>query len=527
MPRPGRILLTLASAALYTASFPPWNCEGLVWIALVPFLLALRGATLLRATLLGLLWGVAMIWGVGMWLPRALGDYYQQPLWFGLLFGAVSSVYFIGLYYAAFAASAVWISSGARGVARVLSLSVLWVAWELIRSRFLTGDPWLLIGYALAPRPLLMQAADLGGVYVLSFVVILVNAAVSEALTAARDGVSRWAPVGLAAAVVVADVLYGSLRLSMPLPLEPRVPVVVVQGNNDMGAQWRNEFYGQGLAEYIRLSYEAAPRDRHSLIVWPESAITFFVAEEPDYLHQVGRMLAAANADLILGGPYKDVGPEGERYYNSAFYVTADGRIADRYDKGHLLPFAEYFPLRTVEFLRRQFERVRYFTAGRGDDPLSTRFGDVATVICFEGMFPEIVAEQTRRGASLLLNLSNDAWLGRGAGPEQHLMMIPVRAVENRVWAIRATTTGISAIVDPYGRIVERSPLDQVSVLQSEVVPISIDTPYKSVGDLFAWICLGLSGMAALLRMFAGWSGSADGGRIAVHTNQRAQRTAP
>lgn len=491
-----RALAVCASAALYAAAFPPWNLHATAWFALVPFLLALRGLGVGRSALLGLLWGIAMIWAVGHWLPPALSHYYQQPLWFGLLFSAGASVVFIGVYHAAFAASLGWMEQRRGAPAAVWIVAALWVAWEFAKARWFTGDPWLLLGYALAAETTMIQIADVGGIYVLSFVVVLANAACAEVLAERSRRACRACL--FPAVLVVATWGYGHVRLVQPLPHTPAIPVVVVQGNNDMGAEWRDEMYGAGLESYLRLSYDAAPKDVPSLIVWPESAVTFFLGDEPLYRREIGRMLEAANATLVLGGPHRDADEAGAvRYFNSAFVVDRTGAITDRYDKGHLMPFAEYFPLRTVELLRRRFERVRYFTPGVQDHVLETEFGRIAGVICFEGMFPEIVRGQMRRGAELLLNLSNDAWLGGGAGPEQHLWMAPLRAVESRSWVVRATTTGVTAVIDPYGRIVARADRDVPTALVSSVVPMRVVTPYERLGDGFAWGCVGLVAWAA------------------------------
>jgi apolipoprotein N-acyltransferase len=491
-----RAAATLASAGLYALAFPPWNLHALAWVALVPLLVALRGVSLARAALLGGLWGVAMIWCVGIWLPPALAHYYQQPLWFGLLFSAGASVVFIGVYHAAFAACAAAILPRLGGVAGVVSVAALWVAWEFAKARVLTGDPWLLLGYALAGEPAMMQTADLGGVYLLSFLLVLANTALAGLV---RPGIAfrtRTVALALPLGLVFAAWAYGGWRLAAELPAQPRVPVVIVQGNNDMGAEWRDEIYGASLETYLRLSYDAAPKGERSLIVWPESAVTFFVADEPLYRRQIGRMLTAANAELVLGGPHREGEGDAMRFFNSAFVIDSRGEVVDRYDKGHLMPFAEYFPLRTVEFLRRRFERVRYFTAGEAGKLLRSSFGDLAPAICFEGMFPELVGAQMRRGAVALLSLSNDAWLGRGAGPEQHLWMMTVRAVENRTWVVRATTTGVSAIIDPWGRLVARSERDVAAVLRGDIVPLRIETFYERHGDIFAWLCVVASLMA-------------------------------
>jgi apolipoprotein N-acyltransferase len=495
-----RLLLVLLSAGLHALALPPWNLTAVAWVALVPFFGALRGLRPREAALAGLLWGTAAIWGVGYWVPFAFAFYYQQPLWFGLLFALAASIVFAGSYSAGFAACARLRAFRPRGTPRIFAVAALWVAWELARARLLTGDPWLLFGYALAPRAGLAQAADLGGVYLLSFVLVLVNAAVAEMLAARARGARARAlrPAAAAALVVAAALAYGSQRLSTPLPAAPRLPVAIVQGNNDLGTQWREEFYGRGLDQHLRMSADAAARTKAHLLVWPESAVTFFLEREPHYQAAIGHVLRTAGAALIVGGPHQVEGDGGTHYFNSAFYLDADGRLGSRYDKTHLLPFAEYFPLRTVEFLRRRFERVRYFTEGAAATPLETRFGRIATVICFEGIFPELVRAQMAAGARLLVNLSNDAWLGRGAGPEQHLAMVALRAVETRTWVVRATTSGISSIIDPFGRVRVRSALFTPEVLDGEVVPLAIPTLYKRVGDAFAYGCLAACAIVAL-----------------------------
>ena len=484
-----RVVLVLLSAALHGLAFPPVSLWPVAWFALVPLFRGLRGVGPGAAILLGLLWGTAAIWSVGHWVPGALSFYYEQPPWFGVLFALVASVFFAGSYSAGFGACHGLVVPRLGYAGRLIYVPALWVAWELARARLLTGEPWLLLGYALGPAPSLIQAADLGGVPLLSFAIVLVNVALAEGIAIAQP--RRLLAIATPPALVIAALLaYGRYRLASPFPNAPAFPVTVIQGNNDLHTQWRQEFYGKGLVEYLRMSVAAGARHRPSLLVWPESAVTFFPARDENYRVSIARTLASIGADLIVGGPHHEGGEDARRYFNSAFYLTSKGTIAGRYDKTHLLPFAEYFPLRTIEFLRRRFERVRYFTAG--DEPvlLDTRLGKVAVVICFEGIFPELVREQMQRGARLLVNLSNDAWLGEGAGLEQHLAMVAFRAVENRTWIVRAATTGISAFIDPYGRIVARTPAAEVAQLDGEVVPLDVSTVYRRVGDLFAWACV-------------------------------------
>ena len=489
--RRGIVLLVVVSAALHTAALPPWGFAGLAWVALVPFFAVVERLSPRGAAGAGLLWGVAAHWGQAVWILPAMADYYQQPLWFAGLFGVVSSLVFRGLPYALFAAVAAHLTRGRRGAGRSVLVALTWVAAELLRARGPTGDPWLLLGYALTPHPLLLQAADAGGVYLLSFVVALVNAAVAEcAPPLVRRPAGR--ALGAAAAAVGALGLYGAWRLATPLPAEPAVPVAIVQGNVDLGAQWKAEHYGAGLQAYLDLSRAAAARAQPQILVWPESAVTFFLAREPRFLAPVQAMLRDTGSELVTGAPHlEDADPALPRYFNSAFAIDAGG-VRARYDKERLLPFAEYFPLRFIDLLRRRFDRVRAFTPGAAATLLPTRLGPTAVVICFEAVFPELVRARMRAGAVALVNLSNDAWLGSGSGPAQHLAMVVPRAVENRTWVVRATTTGISAVIDPFGRVLEQTSPSTAAVLEAAIVPLRVDTFYERWGDWFAWLCAGL-----------------------------------
>jgi apolipoprotein N-acyltransferase len=492
------VLLILLSAALHALAFPPWDVVPLAFVAAVPFLAVVRRlSSPARAALAGHLWGSAAIWGVGYWVADALTFYYQQPWWFGILFCLVGCQILWGFYYAAFAAAARFCLPRFAPGWRPPATAALWVACELARARLLTGEPWMLLGYALVPGPLLIQTADLGGVYLLSFLVILVNAALAEVWLAPAAARRRLAPRLLAppALLLALAAGYGALRLGTDSAHEPPLRVTIVQGNNDLGAQWQSEFYGEGLDLYTRLSRQAAAAAPPDLLVWPESALTFFLAHEPGYRARLARGLEGVDADLILGAPHHE---DGQRYFNSAFHLRAGGAVTGRYDKAHLLPFGEYFPLRFIEFLRRRFERVRSFTPGDGTVLLETRAGPAAVVICFEAIFPEIVRAKMARGATVLVNLSNDVWLGRGVGQAQHLAMVVLRAVEHRTWVVRATTTGHSAFIDPWGRITAVSPLDAEAVLAEAIAPRHVATLYQRAGDLFAYACVAMAAAALL-----------------------------
>lgn len=483
------LALILLSASAHAFAFAPWGFWPLAFVAVAPFLVAIRSLTPLRAALAGHAWGSLAIWGVGWWVADALTFYYQQPWWFGVLFCLVGCQILWGVYYAVFAAAARFCLPTFPAAWRPLLTACLWVACELARAQLLTGEPWMLLGYALVPSLHLIQMADLGGVYLLSFGAILTNAALAELWLAPPPQRRQLAPrlLGPPVLLLLVSIAYGAVRLDTDFPHDEPVDVAIIQGNNDLGTQWRPELYGEGLALYTRLSRKAAAESPPALLVWPENALTFFLAHEPAYRAALASGLAGIGADVIVGAPHHE---NGVAYFNSAFQLDATGAVTGRYDKGHLLPFGEYFPLRFLDFLRRRFERVRSFTPGDGDVLLETRAGPAAVVICFEAIFPEIVRAKMAAGATLLFNLSNDVWLGRGFGQAQHLAMVVLRAVENRTWVVRATTTGISAFIDPWGRVRQASPLFEEAILRQEVTPQRIPSFYKQRGDVFAVACV-------------------------------------
>jgi apolipoprotein N-acyltransferase len=251
----------------------------------------------------------------------------------------------------------------------------------------------------------------------------------------------------------------------------------------------------------VRLTREASGA---RLIVWPEAASPFsfrrparvgasgFMVEPNEaYSEVVAGLARSLDATLIAGSV--DYAAEGGvlRAFNSAFAFGPDGSILRTYDKVHLVPFGEYVPLhRLLFFVDRMAQgAVADFSSGTRLAPLPTPDGGAATSICYEAIFPELVRRTVRKGAVYLVNITNDAWFGRSAAPRQHLAMAAVRAVENRRYLIRAANTGISAVVDPYWRILERTGLMESAVLRGTVRPRTDGTPYVRSGDLFAWAC--------------------------------------
>jgi apolipoprotein N-acyltransferase len=494
------LVAILASAQLYGMSFPPDPHRALAWVAMVPFLVTLRQASAGRALLLAWLWTVAMAYAVNDWFPRAVSGYFKQPPAVGIaLFVGVSTAT-AGVQYMLFATVYRRIASIRSAVAPLLAAAA-WVAADLARLLLFGGDPWAVLGYSQVGVVPLMQIADATGVHGITFVVAAVNAALADLWCArSRAGGRLRAVAGcsLAALSVVVAFAYGTLRLrETPTFHRSEVAVGVVQAHLPLGAQWKREFYGRNLNVYLELTARLLRSKQPRIVFWPESSMTFFLADEPAYRRSIAATLEPFGAELVAGGPHVRTGPT-LGYSNSAFLLAPDGEIRGRYDKKLLLPFAEYFPFAGFDLLRRSFGRVREFTPGDRAPLLPTSAGPVGVIICNEGFFPEPAAERVRDGAGLLVNLANDSWLGDPKYSEPAFEMVALRAVEQRRWIIRSSTAGPSALIDPFGRVLARTDLFTQATISGGVEPRTEITLYHRIGDAFAWGCVVATALAWL-----------------------------
>ncbi len=518
--------LTIASALSYGLAFPTTSLQLLAWVCLVPFLVALQASTARRALVLGWVWTLGAAYAVGSWFPQSVARYYEQPLAVGIGFFLFVSTFMAAPFYMAFAA-AYRVLARRAGVALPFAAAAAWVACELARAR-LVGNPWALFGYSQVGRDALVQIADVTSVYGISFMLVAVNAAVAQLVLhlgrrrsdtavggAATGGGARvvsvvgcrslFTSVAVAAALPLLAIAYGKARMATtPLAAAdaPPVRVAMIQANLDVGTQWREEFYGENLGAYLALTSAALRDGRPELVFWPENALTFFLEQEPLYRAAIARVLAPAGAELVTGGPRVETDtPAGETggpraqagagdpvYYNSVFLLDGTGAVLSHYDKQRLVPFGEYFPLRALDFLRRRFARVRELTAGRARLPLPTSAGPAGVMICNEAMFPDIAAARARAGAVFFVDPAHDTWLTPRFSAQQ-FDIVRLRTVEERRYLVRASTSGPSAIVDPLGRVVDRTDFLVRGTLGGTIWPLRGATPYRRIGDAFAYGC--------------------------------------
>jgi apolipoprotein N-acyltransferase len=527
------------SAALLELPFPlagplpVWRAV-FAWFGLVPLLWAIlakpaaeQPRPMRRAFLLSYFCGVLWYAGNCYWVRDVMQGYGDMPPFAPtLLLLGYSMV--LGLYFGFFGLGVMLVRKATGNTRLALAAApVLWAGLELAASR-ITSVPWDQLGYSQVDNALVNQLAPWTGVYGISFVLVAVNALIAGGLVLDKCAERRlWAIAGSALLMV------GALGVTIPAPKPaPTATAVLVQPNLNVAGDnlWRGPGeWDRHIAEFARLADEQCktyiagipqtgasngevvcpPHPTHpDLVAWPESPAPFEEGD-PRFQHALESIARQEQAPLVVGNIGADLSSEDGlwRYYNSALVVGVDGGSVGRYDKIHLVPFGEYVPFqKLLAFAHKLTGRVSAFTRGTDrkvfrlptQDGQAHRYG---VFICYEAVFADEIREFPELGAEVLVNISDDGWYGDTSAPWQHLNMLRMRAIENRRWILRDTNTGVTAVIDPYGRVRQSIPRHQVDALPAAYGFRDDVTFYTAHGDVFAWLCviLGLG--------IVGWSG--------------------
>ena len=476
--------LAILSGVLLFLSFPTLGHPAVAWLALVPLLVAVAHATPWQGLRLGAVAGVVHFAGTLYWIPAVMVDYGGLPAPAAWLVHALL-VTFLALFPALFAAGAADLTArfGARAL---LFAPALWVTTELGRIHLFTGFPWALIGYSQVPFPAIAQAASIAGVLGVSALVVLVNAAVAYAAVAA-PGAART-PVLVTAVLFLVTVAFGAWRLEDGSLLRAGDPlrVAALQGDVRQDEKW-NPLRSDAILETYLGQTRRAVASGAGLVVWPESATPFALDRDPR--GEAVRAAARETGAHLLVGTTEVVRDGGTRYYNAAYLIEpGTGSTSGVYRKQHLVPFGEYVPLRrALFFVSPLVESVADFSAGTEPRTLPVGGSPVGTAICYEIIYPGLVRELVLRGSRLLSTVTNDAWYGRSAAPYQHFQQATMRAIEQGRFLVRAANTGISGVIDPYGRVLARSGLFERAVVVEDVRLLDELTIYGRFGDAGAY----------------------------------------
>ena len=397
-----------------------------------------------------------------------------------------------------------------RGAMRILALGVALTTSEWLRGHLLTGFPWNAFGYALTAPLVLAQGAALIGIWGLTFVAVVAGASPATLVDDRAETRWPWLPLALSIAVLVAVGGFGAVRLARtPTRFVDGVELRIMQPNLQQDVKFNYAAKQKVMDRYIALSERASgmqqtdTRDT-TILIWPESAFPFFLAREPDALSQItqllgGRTLLITGA-VRLGEPFNPANPT---VYNSIYVIDHDGSIVSIYNKVHLVPFGEYLPFqRFLEAigLQQLTKLPGGFSAGDRRRPISVPGAPPALpLICYEAIFPDELMPDGLR-PDWMVNVTNDGWFGISSGPYQHFQEARVRAVEQGLPMVRAANTGISAVIDPLGRIVESLPLGTEGLLTTRL-PRPVGSPvYARVGDVPAAMILAIALLAVIRR---------------------------
>jgi len=495
-------LLAVLSAILQVIIFPLENLYVLGWVAITPLVVAifqgqrpgplqLQGvekfvpANAKRGFLLGYACGILWYAGTCYWVFNTMKQYGGIGTLgaFGLL---ILFCLYLALYHGAFG---LILSLLARKSLRLALIGApfTWVAVELARAR-ISGFPWDLLGTTQVDNIPLARVATFAGVYGMSFEIMIVNTAVAAAFVVPRHRRRSLLMVSCLAAFLLQAARW------VPAPAFPTDHrAALVQENVPVleGTDWTRQYFDDTLVDLSHITLGAAAQAHPNLIVWPESPAPFYTGD-PLFRNAVTQMASTARAWMVIGSIGVANAEMSQRQpthvFNSATLISPNGEWDGRYDKIHLVPFGEYVPFKEwLGFAGGLTKEVGDFSRGTSRDPLQAGDEKLGIFICYESVFPDEVRQFAENGAQVLVNISNDGWYGDSGAYAQHLKQARMRAVENARWLLRDTNTGVTAAIDPYGRVVARSGIFEQVGMVEEVRFLSTRTMYARIGDVAAY----------------------------------------
>jgi len=481
------------------------------WIALTPLLIAVINASpapgrgRLRAFVLGLIAGIVYFAGTVYWTGGVMAQYGGLSVPVAALIAGLLVAYLA--LFPAFFALTLHAATRTFGSRALLLAPALWTATEYGRLTIFGGFPWVLLGYSQVTVLPVAQLAAVTGVFGLSWLVAMVSAAAAHAALA-RD-TRRWVPLAATLAGVAVIAVAGQSRLSDNRLTTAGRPLRVglIQGNVQQDDKWAPALAGDIFNRYLRLTRQAVAQGAQ-LVIWPESATPFYFGPDPE-TETLRTLARESGVSMLIGSDQWErprAGPP--KIYNAAFMIGRDGSTGGVYRKVHLVPFGEFVPMKDVLFFAGPLvQAVSDFSPGSDVATLPIPDGSISTAICYEVVYPSLIRDGVLAGSELLTTITNDAWFGRSSAPWQHFAMASMRAIEEGRYLVRAANTGVSGMVDPYGRVRLASDLFVEGAWVVGARLLDDRTIYSRVGDLAAWISVALLVVAVLPLRAAGRRG--------------------
>jgi apolipoprotein N-acyltransferase len=500
-------LLVLLSTVLQVLIFPLPGVYILSWFALTPLILALlrarpagelniagslrlQPASPWQGFVLGYVSGILWYAGTCYWIFDTMRHFGELNTPMAVLVLFLFCCY-LGLYHGFFGLLIGMLAEPRDFRRPLFAAPFVWVAVELARTR-VTGFPWDLLGISQVDNVALSRIASWTGVYGISFEIVLVNVALAAAFLIPRQRRGAMLAAGLAATAV----LQTGRLIEAPVA-KPDRAAVLVQQNIPVSAEWTPAYFQQTVNDLTNLTASAVRQSaaKIDLLVWPESPAPFFT-NDPRFRAPITDMARSLKIPVVAGSIGSDAStPNSDApLFNSAVLVDAQGEWKAQYDKVHLVPFGEYLPFPSLfSFAGGLTKEVGQFEHGTSRAPLIAQSDagnqKLGVFICYESVFPDDVRQFAYNGAQVFVNISNDGWYGDSGAYAQHLNQTRMRAIENARWLLSTTDTGVTAAIDPWGRVVARIPRKERSTLVAPYALISATTFYTRHGDWFAYAC--------------------------------------
>lgn len=486
-PRRWTYAFAALSGLALVGAFPHLDCGALAWIALVPVLLTFPHARFRDAPACGAIFGVFFFGGLLSWLAVFAGRTLGLPLgvvaW---LIGTLAQTLIVVAW-----AGGTQILARQGGWAWRLGVPALWTVGEWVRQLGVLGTGWGDLAYTQHSWLAMLQWTKLAGVWGLSFLIVMVNVALAEAIQQRRAGRWTWATAG----IVGIALLYGTATLRTE-NLRPTFVAAALQGNLNQDVPWRGlrpadpAYVKRVMETYARQGREAAATNAR-LTVWPETMFPGYLRLDDDLRTRIAADAVANHQAILIGG--NDLNPRTKKDANALFLVTQNGQIAGAYAKQQLVPFGEFVPgRRWLTFLEALHLTIYDRQPGAARQPLldaGPDIGKIGAALCYESSYGWLTREQAARGAGILVVATDDTWFGRTAAARQHAAASAVRAVESDRYLVRAAATGISQIIAPTGQVLTEADLFEPKVISAPVESRRTVTPYVRLGDWFVVVC--------------------------------------
>jgi len=495
---------------MYSLAFSFPSAALLLFVSLVPFFISLEVSktssnTMMKGAAFGALSGSGITW----WIITAAYFQYDVSLVKSVFLFLLIVALPMAFIYMLFAMGYYYLFKGRRNILLVMAgLPSLWITVDYCVSSLPFGVPWIFAGYAAAPLSTFIQVADTGGVYLLSFLIVFVNAAVFmvlkeicqintehgidvRALVDVKQVIQKevLVPVVVLLLVIIPVLIYGISSYtgwSQYTGDRPgkSIEAVAIQGNFTSRQRWQDNSIFQRIEVYRSLTERYVDKGKASLVVWPETVVNSSMISH-EKLAFIMSSLVNEDSILVTGAVFR---PGGKQVYNSAYAISGNGQVA-RYDKNILLPYAESSPL-GIEILDNYYSAPNSFQPGMTVPVINTSNGTIGISICFEQVYPSYIRRSVGQGAAILVNISNDAWFGDTTQPGQHLNCSIIRAVEHRRYLVRAANSGYSGIISPAGELSNVTSLFSREVVKGRVRLIEQKSLYTRYGDIILYLAL-------------------------------------